>query len=254
MVIAVTSPPDGQRPQGHCSQCHKIWTLNEGQGICQWCGKQAVCQSSTTNPRPLKSSRRRRQRQAPSNSNGYDQLQGEWLTYYNVALKCAHTATVEDKQDLLHDIMLNLAVAGRNNGHKPDNPSWMYRIASFTRAQYWRDWFYRNRGIDCGRCSNQQRKKCKEDDLYSECPRAIRIERLDEPIVDEDGNLTELGELIADDKALDLAEWTDINTFLRGCPQRLIAIAEKIRTGDNLTPAESRYLYKFRQKHQKRLF
>ncbi len=68
--------------------------------------------------------------------NGYDQLEGEWLIYYKVASKFSHKARYQDREDLLHDIMLNLAVAGRNNGHKPDNPSWMYRIASFTVAQY----------------------------------------------------------------------------------------------------------------------
>jgi len=166
----------------------------------------------------------------------------------------AHSAIRDDRQDLLHDIMLNLAVAGRNNGHKPDNQSWMYRIASFTRAQYWRDWFYRNRGIHCGRCSKEQRKQCKENDLYAQCPRAIRVERLDEPMVDEDGHLTELGELIADDRALDLDAWLDAKTFLLGCPDRLITIAEKKRQGETLTSTEMSYLCRWRQREQKNLF
>jgi DNA-directed RNA polymerase specialized sigma24 family protein len=125
--------------------------------------------------------------------NGYDQLEDEWLTYYKVATKFVHKAQAQDRDDLLHDIILNLAVAGRNNGHKPDNASWMYRIASFTVAQYWRDYHLRVNGIDCGHCSNQQRKKCKADGLYgSECPRAIRTESLQKPIADGDGHLTEL--------------------------------------------------------------
>ncbi len=186
--------------------------------------------------------------------NGYDQLEGDWLTYYKVASKYAHKAQAQDREDLLHTIMVNLAGMANSNHHKPDNLSWAYRIASFTVAQYWRDYYRRVNGIDCGHCSNQQRKRCKADNLYSECPRAIRIEYLSKPIVGDDGQISELGELIADDKALDLAEWLDIKTFLLGCPQRLIDIAEKIRNGENLTPAESRYLYKFRQKHQKRLF
>jgi hypothetical protein len=150
--------------------------------------------------------------------------------------------------------MLNLAVAGRNNGHKPDNQSWMYRIASFTRAQYWRDWFYRNRGIDCGRCSNVQRKKCKEQKLQSQCPRAIRMERLDEPMMDEEGHLTELGELIADDKALDLADWMDTKTFLLTCPNRLVEIAMKRQEGERLNDTERQYLNRYRKQYQKTLF
>jgi len=125
--------------------------------------------------------------QCVQHGNGYDQLDGEWLLYYKVAVKFCHKVRFEDTDDILHTIILNLAVAGRKNGHKPDNPSWMYRIASFTIAQYWRDYYKRVNGIDCGHCSNQQRKKCKADDLYSECPRAIRIESLSKPIVGEDG-------------------------------------------------------------------
>ena len=187
--------------------------------------------------------------------NGYDQLDSEWLIYYKVATKYVHKARFEDRNDLLHTIILNLAVAGKSNGHKPDNASWMYRIASFTIAQYWRDYYYRVNGIDCGHCSNPQRKKCKRDNLYgSKCPRAIKIESLQKPITDSDGHLSELGDLIADDKALDLAEWLDQKTFRLGFPQRLLDIAEKIGSGENLTATESRYLYKFRQKHQKALF
>jgi DNA-directed RNA polymerase specialized sigma24 family protein len=185
--------------------------------------------------------------------NGYDQLEGDYAIYYKVATKFVYKAQAQDREDLLHTIMLNLAVAGRNNGRKPDNPSWMYRIASFTVAQYWRDYYRRTYGIDCGHCSNQQRKKCKADDLYSECPRAIMIERLNKPIAGEDGELSELGELIADDKALDLAEWTNINTFIRGCPQRLIDIAEKRRDGIPLTKYEQLYLCRYWKKHEKRL-
>ena len=191
--------------------------------------------------------------------NGYDKLDGEWLLYYKVATKFCYKAQAQDREDLLHTIMLNLAVAGRSNGHKPDNPSWMYRIASFTVAQYWRDYHKRVNGIDCGHCSNQQRKKCKRDNLYgSQCPRAIRIESLSKPIADSDGHLSELGELIADDKALDLAEWTDIKAFLLGCPQRLIDIAEKRRDGIPLNRKEQTYFnhYQARQlkKSQKILF
>ena len=38
----------------------------------------------------------------------------------------------------------------------------MYRIASFTVAQYWRDYYKANNGLDCGHCSNPQRKKSNE--------------------------------------------------------------------------------------------
>lgn len=83
-------------------------------------------------------------------SNGYDQLDGDYAVYYKVATKFCRKARFEDREDLLHTIILNLAIAHRNNGHKPDNPSWIYRIASFSVAQYWRDYYKANNGLDCG--------------------------------------------------------------------------------------------------------
>jgi len=131
----------------------------------------------------------------------YDRLDGEWRQWYETAHRFEHKVPAQDRGDIRHNIILELALARARDGDKPDNPSWMYRIASFTVAQYWRDYYKWVNGIDCGHCSNQQRKKCKRDNLYSECPRAIRIESLNKPIVDSEGHLTELGEIIADDKA-----------------------------------------------------
>src|SRR3990170_7973529 len=135
MVTAVTSPAPA--PQGHCSRCGKVWTLNERQGICQWCGKLATCQTNGAKPRHTKSSSRQRQRQADHNGNGYDQLEGDWLTYYKVASRFNRKAKVEDTEDLLHTIILTLAVAERNNGHKPFTEATMYRIASRAVFHYW---------------------------------------------------------------------------------------------------------------------
>jgi len=188
-----------------------------------------------------------------SNPLSYDQLQGDWLTYYKVASKYAHKARRQDRGDLLHTIMVNLEAMARSNTHKPNNLSWMYRIASFTVAQYWRDYYYHNNGIDCGHCSNQQRQKCRVENLYLECPKAIKIESLNKPIVGEDGQISELGELVADDKAIDLETWLDEATWRLGYPQRLVDIAQKSVKGIPLTKYEQLYLCRFRQKEQKRL-
>jgi len=217
---------------GHCSHCHKVWALEKAQGVCQWCGQTAVCQTQRTQAlRSIKSRRNRSKRQTPSNGNGYDQLDGQWLTYYKVASQFGHKAKAEDRDDLLHDIMLTLADVARNNAHRPFTEAGMCRIASIAVVHYWRAQYRLTNGLDCGSCSQAQRQKCRSEDLYSECPRAIKLEYLDKPITDDEGNLTELGELIADDKAIDLDEWLDSKTFLAGCPQRLIAIAHKRLNG-----------------------
>jgi DNA-directed RNA polymerase specialized sigma24 family protein len=184
----------------------------------------------------------------------YDQLDGEWLTYYKVASKYVHKARYQDRDDLLHTIMVNLTDMAKSNTHKPNNLSWMYRIASFTVAQYWRDYYKRTNGIDCGHCSNRQRKKCKADDLYTECPRAITIESLNKPIVGDDGHISELAELIADDRAIDLEAWLDEATWRLGYPQRLVEIARKVTYGIPLDAKDKMYLQRFRQREQKKLF
>jgi len=221
--------------------------------VCLWCGKLALCQTKRTQAlRSFKSSSRRKRKQA-NGGNGYHLLTGQWLTYYKVALPFAKSVPTQDSEDLLHSIISNLADAGRNNGHKPDNDSWMYRIASFTRAQYWREHYRHTNGLDCGHCSKAQKRKCKQDWLYGDCPKLVRIESLNKPITDSEGNLTELGELIADDKALDLDAWLDARLFLLTSPDRLITIAEKMRQGEALTHYERTILSRFREKERKKL-
>ena len=82
----------------------------------------------------------------------------------------------------------------------------------------------------------------------------MKVESLQKPIVDGDGQISELGDLIADDRALDLADWLDIKTFLLGCPQRLIDIAEKIRDKENLDGKDRKYLCKMLKRYQNPLF
>jgi len=157
----------------------------------------------------------------------------------------------QDKEDILHTIIATLADVERNNGHKPFTEAVMYRIASRTVADYWRTYYKASNGMDCGSCSKAQRRQCRENDLYTECPKAIKLESLNKPIIDSEGHTTELGELIADDKALDLGAWLDARTFLLGFPQRLLEIAHKLDNGDKLTPTDSQYLWRFRKREQK---
>jgi len=253
-VVAPAAPNgDNGNHQGHCSQCGKVWTLKERQGVCQWCLKPASCQYSTSKPRHIKSRSNGRRKQSSGIGNGYDQLPEPDLTYYKVALPFARSVPTQDSEDLLHTIILTLAVEERNNGHKPFTEAAMYRIASYTKADYWRAQYRHNRGLTCCNCSKAQRRKCKEDWSYGECPKAVKVESLNKPIIDSEGNITELGELIADDKALDLDAWVDARTFKLGAPERLKSIGYKLMAGEALTPAESRYLYKWRRREQKKL-
>ena len=253
MSSSVTALGEYSRPGGFCSRCHKVWVLKERQGVCRWCGKVATCQTKETSAlRSFKSSRSTRPKQ--TEAVGYDHLSGQWLTFYTIASKFSHKAKPDERDDLLHDIIITLADVERNNGHHPFTEAAMYRIASRAQALYWRKRYRIDNGLTCGDCSKAQRLKCKEDWLFAACPKAVKLESLNKPVIDDEGNTTELGDLIADDRALDLDAWLDANTFLLHCPDRLIAIAEKRRDGQSLTQVELNYLCRFRKREQIRLF
>jgi hypothetical protein len=114
----------------------------------------------------------------------------------------------------------------------------MYRIASRAQADYWRAYYKLTMGLDCRHCNKPQRQKCRSEDLYSQCPKAIKLESLNKPILDGEGNLTELGELIADDKAMELDAWVSDSTWEIGYKPRLVAIAYKLKAGEALANAE----------------
>ncbi len=151
-------------------------------------------------------------------------------------------------------IIITLADAERNNGHNHFTEAVMYRIASHANDHYWYRYYKINNGLDCGHCSKAQRQTCREEDLYRECPKAIKLESLSKPVLDNEGNLTELGNLIADDKALDLDAWVSTSTWEIGYPKRLVDIAYRLKTGIPLTDKDRQYLCYWRKREQKNLF
>ncbi len=182
----------------------------------------------------------------------YSQLTGKWQEYLEVAKRFEHKVEAQDRKDLRHTIILRLAQVAKS-GKTLTKPT-MYRVASITVADYWRTHYKITNGLDCGSCNKAQRQKCRKDWLYSECPKAIKLEYLSKPMVDSEGNLTELGELIADDHAIDLDAWLDYQTFLLGCPERLIRIVYKMDEGKPLSAKDRMYLSRYRHKEQKPLF
>ena len=187
--------------------------------------------------------------------NGYDQLDGDWATYYKVAKGFSHRVKPEDRQDFLHDLLLVMArvkakyeVAG-----KPLSEAGLIRVACYEVADYWRKWYKRKNGTDCGRCTKAQREKCKEWFLFgdTDCPKAIRTERLDDLVEDGNGNSTPLHELIADDSAVDVVAMLDARHTLQGYPHKAVKLAYKRYAGYPLDAREQRYLNRFRKRLQK---
>jgi hypothetical protein len=189
------------------------------------------------------------------NGNGYHQLQGDWALFYKVAKGFTHRVKPEDRRDFLHDLLLAMAkvkvkyeVIG-----KPLTEAGLIRVACYEVADYWRKWFKRANGTDCGRCNKAQRRKCRSEDLYRECPKAIKIESLDKLIVDGEGNKIELYQMIADDNAIDIVARLDARLTLQGYPHKFVRIAYKKYAGYPLTSSERDYLYQHRKKAQKSL-
>lgn len=246
---------DTATQQGHCSCCHKIWTLDTPQGVCQWCRKFATSQTSQTSQSQTKRLATTRRRQKPQRrplGQDYDQLPQKWLDLYQIAVKYAHKAMADEREDLLHDILLTLYQARKA---KPDlTTGALYRIASRALMDYWRAHYRHTNGLDCGHCSKAQRRNCKDHWLYGECPKAIRLESIEKPVIDSGGNLTELGNLIADPESLDLDYWERTTELWQlGYPERLVMIAKKLHHGEALTSYERTILSRYRQKEQKKL-
>jgi hypothetical protein len=189
--------------------------------------------------------------------NGYDRLDGDWLTYYKVAKGFTRRVKPEDREDFLHDLILAMARvnASYNAKGKELTEGGLVRIACYEVAGYWRKWYKGKNGIDCGRCSQGQREKCKEWFLYgdNDCPKAIKTERLDELVEDGNGDSTPLHELIADDKAIDLVARLDARLTLASYPHRFVKLAYKKYAGYQLSDSERQYLWRELKKVQKSL-
>jgi hypothetical protein len=244
---------------GFCSKCHKIWTLETRQGVCQWCGKLAASQTNRAQAlRSVKSRANGRKRQADGNHNGYDQLTGDWLTYYKVAKTYENRVPVQDREDIRHDIMIELDRATKRDG-KPLPQLRAYRIASLMVALYYRE-LNRFSARVCVYSGYPKVPQCKGCSHKSEGKRCIwlavrPVESLDSEIVDDDGYRVSLLDTVATDKALDLPDkWYELNEVRQGLPLRLVVIAYKRLEGIPLTGAERKYLCKALKQAQKRLF
>jgi len=243
---------------GHCSKCGKIWTLETGQGVCQWCGHTASCQTTRTQAlRSLKSRSNGRKRQTPSNGNGYDQLTGDWALYYKVTCYFVRHILYQDREDFLHDTMLEMAKvkAKYELTGKLLTEAGLMRVASYQVTEYWVKQKRLTYGLDCGNCSKEQRGRCREEDLYSKCPKYHELVSLDTDIEDGNGDRITLAELIADDRAIDIDAKLDAKRILQTLPKQLKQLGYKRYVGFGLDAKQQECLRRYRQKiSQKTLF
>jgi hypothetical protein len=150
----------------------------------------------------------------------------DWKKYIEIASKFQRKAKPADREDLKQDIILKLAeVESKYNGSGENlTEGGMVRVASYTVLAYWR-----------------------------EIMRLPPITSLNETVDDGEGNETELYQMLADDKAVDIESWLDAKLWLYRAPPRLVKIAYKKVSGLPLAASERDYLYQQRKKCQKRL-
>jgi hypothetical protein len=166
----------------------------------------------------------------------------------------------DDREDWLHDTMLEMAKvkAKYELTGKPLTEAGLMRVASYQVTEYWTRLRRLTTWLDCGNCSKEQRRKCREELLYSQCPKFHQLVSLNATVDSPDGEPSELIEFIADDKAIDLEAWLDARHILRGLPRRLVQIAYKRYEGTPLDRKERTYLNHFQdrelKKYQKALF
>jgi len=162
-------------------------------------------------------------------NNGYDQLEGDWLTYYKIARYFVHKVKTEDREDFLHDLMLEMAKvkAKYEAKGKALTEAGLMRVASYELTEYWHT-------------------------LMRHRPTMLSLNTK----ADSDGDIeaSDIIEFLADYKVIDLDLRLDARRFLQGCPRRLVQIAYKRYSGIPLTTTEWSYFSWFRKKHQKPLF
>jgi len=236
---------------------NKLAQEAEADRVLRWKQAEASIARGRRQPRAEAQRRRKARPDAAPLGEGYDTLAEPWCTYSKVAMRFAPKAASGEKDDLLHTIIEGLARVGQRKADQGEDftEAAMHRTAEHIKDWYWYKRYAYNNGLDCRHCTSEQKAKCRynwahSEWAYADCHRAVRLESLNQPITDDQGEITELGDLIADDKALDLIEWVDARTWLLGAPIRLKEIAIKRTKGEALTTAERKYLAKLRKRHQ----
>ncbi len=156
----------------------------------------------------------------------YDRLNGDWGLFYKVARYFVHKVKFEDREDFLHDLLLEMAKVKTKYEAKgkPLTEAGLMRVASYEVTEYWHT-------------------------LMRHRPTILSLNGKAD---NGDGEAGEIIDFLADDNTVDLDLMLDARQFLLGCPRRLVQIAYKRYSGRELNAKEKMYLKYHRQKQLKR--
>lgn len=196
---------------GFCSKCHKVWTADTAQAVCQWCGKQAICLTSDVRQPSgfLKATSRRRKQKQANDSPAYDELPDPWSMYAQVAKMMKGKVPDQDQGDIQDEIIARCA--DRQVRYK----GFAVTVAKQAIVDHWRRERYR------------------------------QMASLDWEIVDTEGNKVKVIDTLQAHEQ-DFEELAFKRDLLANIPVRLIKIATKKVAGYPLTEADSKYLRRFR--------
>ena len=171
------------------------------------------------------------------------ELQGDWAVFAKIANSFVSKVPAEDREDFFQDLLVEMAKVKEKYDAKGKilTEAGLMRVAKYEVLHYWAKRRYRLFGLNCSHCTIEQRRECHTMRLPSECPKgkAHSLLSLDKPVKNDDGDkLTELWELIPDDKSIDLDARLDAIRLLKSLPKGLTKVAYKIYAGYPLNKSE----------------
>ncbi len=181
-------------------------------------------------------------------------LEGDWAVFVKIAGYFVNKVPLQDREDFRQNLLVEMAKVKAKYAAKgkPLTEASLMMVAEYERKDYYIKRKYRHFGFNCTRCSIEQRRECQATKLPSDCPKkkAHRIVSLNTILKDEDGDghkPTELIDLIADTKPIDLDARLDARSILKSLPKRVVQIGYKIYAGIPLETEERKYLKRWQK-------
>jgi len=178
-------------------------------------------------------------------------LKGDWAVFVKIAGYFVNKVPPQDREDFYQNLLVEMAKVKAKYAvkGKPLTEASLMMVAKYELKDYRAKRLYRLFGINCTHCSIEQRREC-ETKLPSDCPkkRARYIVSLNTILKDGDGHKpTELIDLIADTKTIDLAAKLDARAILQSLPKKIVKIGYKIYAGIPLETEERKYLKRWQK-------
>jgi hypothetical protein len=150
--------------------------------------------------------------------NGYDELEGDWAVFYKIARYFVYKVKKEDRADFLHDLLLKMAeVKAKYEAQgKLLREAGLMWVGRYEVRKYW----------------EKQRLRAR-----------VIVVSLNRQLRPDDGQ-TEFGEMLADNRVLDLDALVDAERFLESYPWSIAQIVYKRYNGLSVSDTErARFSY-----------